>query len=599
MEYVHGKDLRAILKSSRTKNKPMPVDLAVLVISKIASGLDYAHRKRGPNGQPLNLVHRDVSPQNILISYEGEVKLVDFGIAKAATKAHVTQHGALKGKLLYMSPEQAWGRNVDKRSDIFSLGVVLYELLTGRPLFFDENDTEVSILEKVREARITPTREFNSRVPQELEKIVGRALKKNADDRYQSAYEMQKDLDNLFYSESYTATGATLANYVREMFPEESHEGEMKEPVAGKEPVKYVAASVATDVPPAVAKPQPQQPVAQPKPEPVAAKAPEPITSAPEKKAPVAASPVEAPTKQQQSAFRDISAPDIMASSPTRRFPILPVGIIVAIAVAAFAYFMFRSPEQEPTKPVEQAQQAPKAHTLPPSSTSEPAPSPAATTQVETKQPVDEKKAAAAEEEKRLAEQKAEAEKKKKEEEAARRKEEERLKEEQRLAELKKQEEAAEQQQQQQQELQQEDAKVAEVQPTPAPVQETPPPALQEPVVKKEEPKPAEAKPSVNEGDLVEMVTGVTKPEVITRTKPNYPPAALKQKVEGTVVLSLLVTEGGKVGDVKVLRPAGGATGLNEAAIAAVKKWTFRPALKAGKKVKIWVTYPIVFKLQG
>ena len=113
-----------------------------------------------------------------------------------------------------MSPEQAWGKAVDKRSDIFSLGVVLYELLTGRPLFFDENDTEVTILEKVREAKITPTREFNSRVPIELEKIVARALKKNADERYQSAYEMQKDLDNLFYSESYTATGATLAHYV-------------------------------------------------------------------------------------------------------------------------------------------------------------------------------------------------------------------------------------------------------------------------------------------------------------------------------------------------------------------------------------------------
>ncbi|MGH9856754.1 MAG: protein kinase domain-containing protein, partial [Acidobacteriota bacterium] len=164
MEYVNGKDLRAILRSSRAKTKPMPIDLAVLVISKIASALDYAHRKRGSNGQPLNLVHRDVSPQNILISYEGEVKLVDFGIAKAATKAHVTQHGALKGKLLYMSPEQAWGKTVDKRSDIFSLGIVLYELLTGRPLFFDENDTEVTILEKVREAKITPTREFNSRV---------------------------------------------------------------------------------------------------------------------------------------------------------------------------------------------------------------------------------------------------------------------------------------------------------------------------------------------------------------------------------------------------------------------------------------------------
>ncbi|PWT87509.1 MAG: hypothetical protein C5B54_12240, partial [Acidobacteria bacterium] len=141
MEYVHGKDLRAVMKASRQKDKPIPIELAVLITSKISSALDYAHRKRDANGQPLNLVHRDVSPQNILISYEGDVKLVDFGIAKAATKVHVTQHGALKGKLLYMSPEQAWGKSVDRRTDIFSLAVVLYEMLAGRPLFFEDNDT--------------------------------------------------------------------------------------------------------------------------------------------------------------------------------------------------------------------------------------------------------------------------------------------------------------------------------------------------------------------------------------------------------------------------------------------------------------------------
>ena len=325
MEYVHGKDLRGILKSSRTKGKPMSVDLAVLVISKIASALDYAHRKRGSNGQPLNLVHRDVSPQNILISYEGEVKLVDFGIAKAATKAHVTQHGALKGKLLYMSPEQAWGKAVDKRSDIFSLGVVLYELLTGRPLFFGENDTEVTILEKVREARITPTREFNSRVPAELEKIVTRALKKTADDRYQSAYEMQKDLDNLFYSESYTSTGASLANYVRDLFPDESHEGEMKEVIAEKEPAKPVPVPV--EVPVAAAKPQPE-PV-KPKVEPVVVKpAPQPAPQPKEQKAPVAAvseSPATVQISADKGGFRDISVPDIMVPQEAKRFPILPV----------------------------------------------------------------------------------------------------------------------------------------------------------------------------------------------------------------------------------------------------------------------------------
>jgi len=595
MEYVNGKDLRAILRSSRNKTKPMSVDLAVLVISKIASALDYAHRKRGSNGQPLNLVHRDVSPQNILISYEGEVKLVDFGIAKAATKAHVTQHGALKGKLLYMSPEQAWGKTVDKRSDIFSLGVVLYELLTGRPLFFDENDTEVTILEKVREAKITPAREFNSRVPVELEKIVTRALKKNADDRYQSAYEMQKDLDNLFYSEGYTATGPTLAHYVRDLFPDESHEGEMKEAVE-KEPAKPVGASVAADVP-APAPRQEVEPRPQPKPkvvEPVAAKPLDPAASPKEKPVlqPVVTEKPE-PVREQKAAFRDISVPDIMAPRDSRPFPVIPVAIVGAILLAIVAYFLFR-----PTPPPAQTTQAPiatqPATTVPTTATEPPAnaqsPSPAP---VETKQPVDEKKAA---EEKKLAEQQAAEEKKKKEEEAAaKKKEEDKLKEEQQLAQQKKEEPKVEQAP-----VPVEEKKVAEAQPAPVPVQETPQPQP-EPVKetpKKEEPKPVEQAPTVNEGDLVELTSDVTKPEVVNRAKPSYPPAALKQKVEGTVVLSVLVTETGKVGDVKVLRPAGGSTGLNEAAAAAVRKWTFRPAVKAGKKVKVWVTYPIVFRLQ-
>ena len=595
MEYVHGKDLRAILKSSRIRSKAIPVDLAVLVVSKIASALDYAHRKRGSNGQHLNLVHRDVSPQNILISYEGEVKLADFGIAKAATKAHVTQHGALKGKLLYMSPEQAWGKNVDKRSDIFSLGVVLYELLTGRPLFFGENDTEVTILEKVREARITPTREFNSRVPADLEKIVGRALKKNQDDRYQSAYEMQKDLDNLFYSESYTATGATLATYMRELFPDDTQEGDIKETVV--ETSKPVGASVATDLPAPTIKQEPLRPEPQPEVVKPSVAPPAPVI---EKKAPdPEPAPEPAPAAAQK--FRDISVPDMMAPPEHKRFPVLPLGIAAAVLVGVVAYFLFRSdPETSPaaTKQVVAKQQEPKSI---PSSASTTTPEPAAVTPASAPDAAksgEEAKAKAEDEKKLLADQKAEAEKKKKEEEASRKKEEDKLKEEQRLAQLKKEEEARMAQEQA------EATKLAQAQPAPVQVQETAPPQP-EPVKetpKKEEPAPAAAAPAkaaVSEGDLVDLGSDVVKPEIVNRAKPNYPPAAFNRKVEGTVVLSLLVNESGKVAEVKILRPAGGTSGLNEAAVAAVKKWTFKPAVKAGKKVKVWVTYPIVFKIQG
>ena len=137
MEYVDGRDLRGRSSSRRhaTLGVPLPVPLAVYIASKVASALDYAHRRRDAEGHELNIVHRDVSPQNILISYEGDIKLCDFGIAKAASKASKTQSGALKGKIQYMSPEQAWGKPIDRRSDLFSLGVVLHELLTGERLF--------------------------------------------------------------------------------------------------------------------------------------------------------------------------------------------------------------------------------------------------------------------------------------------------------------------------------------------------------------------------------------------------------------------------------------------------------------------------------
>src|SRR5439155_8787101 len=150
MEYVEGRDLRSILQSGHDLGAPLPTPLAVYVASKIAAALDYAHRRRDSEGRELNIVHRDVSPPNILISYEGDIKLCDFGIAKAASKASQTQSGALKGKVQYMSPEQAWGKALDRRSDLFSLGAVLFEMLTEQKLF--RGDSDLTVLEKVRAA---------------------------------------------------------------------------------------------------------------------------------------------------------------------------------------------------------------------------------------------------------------------------------------------------------------------------------------------------------------------------------------------------------------------------------------------------------------
>ena len=198
MEYVDGRDLRAIQQAGRELGVPLPVPLAVYIASKVASALDYAHRRRDAEGHELNIVHRDVSPQNILISYEGDIKLCDFGIAKAASKASKTQSGALKGKIQYMSPEQAWGKPIDRRSDLFSLGVVLHELLTGERLF--HGDTDINILEKVRVAEIAPPSRANPEVPQNLDAVVLKALAREPDDRYANASDLLRDLDSVLYS---------------------------------------------------------------------------------------------------------------------------------------------------------------------------------------------------------------------------------------------------------------------------------------------------------------------------------------------------------------------------------------------------------------
>ncbi|WP_306591614.1 serine/threonine-protein kinase [Geothrix sp. 21YS21S-4] len=192
MEYVNGRDLRTLLRRAREHEVHIPEQVAAFIVMKVAAALDYAHRKRGFDDRELKLVHRDVSPQNILLSSEGAVKLVDFGIAKAATKASHTVSGALKGKLLYMSPEQATGQSLDNRSDVYSLGLVLFELLTRERCF--QADTELGVLEKVRLGRISDLNTLNPEVSQEMAAIVNRALQKGVDHRYPSARFMERDL---------------------------------------------------------------------------------------------------------------------------------------------------------------------------------------------------------------------------------------------------------------------------------------------------------------------------------------------------------------------------------------------------------------------
>ncbi len=222
LEHVHGRDLRGIFDRCRTVGEAMPVAQACFIVMKACEGLDYAHNKRDQSGRELSLVHRDVSPQNVLVSFEGEVKIIDFGIAKAAGKGSKTQAGILKGKFGYMSPEQVRGLPVDRRSDVFSCGIVLYELLTGERLFVGESD--FSTLEKVRNVEILPPSTYNRRIPDELERIVLKALAKDTEDRYQNAIDLHDELQAFVYTAGEFYSRKDLAGWMKKTFGKEIEE---------------------------------------------------------------------------------------------------------------------------------------------------------------------------------------------------------------------------------------------------------------------------------------------------------------------------------------------------------------------------------------
>ncbi len=218
MEFIHGKDLRFIQERMTRERIPMPVSKAAFITYKICEALDYAHTRKDSSGRPLGIVHRDVSPQNVLISYEGEVKICDFGIAKAANRSQKTQAGVLKGKFGYMSPEQVRGLPLDGRSDIFTVGTLLYEMVTLERLFVGESD--FSTLEKVRNADVVPPSAYNREVPEELEDIILRALAKEVEDRFQNTAEFGDALQ-AFLLKSGMVSARDLSSFMRKVFSAE------------------------------------------------------------------------------------------------------------------------------------------------------------------------------------------------------------------------------------------------------------------------------------------------------------------------------------------------------------------------------------------
>ncbi len=218
MEYVEGQDLKRVLDRGARLGTPLSIAQSVQVMIDAGQGLDYAH-KREVDGKPLNIIHRDISPHNMMVSYNGEVKIMDFGIAKAASRSTKTRVGTVKGKCAYMSPEQARGRPLDARSDLFALGVCLWEMLSGKRLFVGESDFET--LNNLLKAEVPSLTEMNPEVPADLDRIVQRSLAKERDDRQRDVAEFVADLRRWFYSTVPDPSAVSLRNSMSELFADE------------------------------------------------------------------------------------------------------------------------------------------------------------------------------------------------------------------------------------------------------------------------------------------------------------------------------------------------------------------------------------------
>jgi serine/threonine protein kinase len=232
MEYVDGVDLKGIMEWRRKINRRIPIAPTLYIITEICKGLSYAHELLNPeNGKPLGIVHRDISPPNVLISKQGEIKVVDFGLAKATSQIETTDPGVVKGKMSYLSPEAARGEEVDHRADIFAVGILLYEMLTGKRLFYGETDYQT--VELVRNAKIPPIKPQNPEVEPELEDVVRKALAKRKEDRFQSANDIQDALAQYSYSRGLKVISRDISDLVRQCLEDRRGQSGEAKPARG------------------------------------------------------------------------------------------------------------------------------------------------------------------------------------------------------------------------------------------------------------------------------------------------------------------------------------------------------------------------------
>jgi TonB family protein len=542
MEYIEGRDLRSILEECRERDVKMPIELALHITNLLASALDYAHKKRDFDNRALGLVHRDVSPQNVLISFDGDVKLCDFGIAKAASKASQTRAGALKGKLQYMSPEQAWGKDIDHRSDLFSLGLVLFEMLTNEKVF--SGTSELSVLEQVRDPIITAPSMKNSDVDSEVDRVIFLALNAEREERYQSAEDLKRDLERIMRKKGWSADRSALVAFLEGL-----DSGSRVSPASVQEEEPKPTAPPPTPSPTPPAKPPLEASAVSPPPD-----TPDHFLTADEDLEAVLSTPqpsIES-VRLEDSAFTRKRA----AAGGDKKRQRMLLGALAVVLVGAGGWFFFG--RKEPESPA-------TARSVPIAVAVTETPTPEATVGLMSEQELIER-----------AREVAAAEITKQEEELRKRLEEE-FPTPTPIPPTPTPTDTP--------------TPLPTDTPTPVPPTPTSPPPTATPI-------PPTPTPSVREGDIVVPGPGVMPPMMIYREPPKYPPAAERMGVSGEVAAEALIGIDGTVEEVRITRVEGRDFGFEKATEEAIYKWRYKPATKKGVKVRVWVTIRVPFRLE-
>ena len=541
MEFIEGRDLRSILNDCSERDVVMPISLALYITTLLASALDYAHKKRDFEDRDLGLVHRDMSPQNVLISFEGDVKLCDFGIAKAASKASQTRSGALKGKLQYMSPEQAWGKDIDYRSDIFSLGLVLYEMLTSEKVF--AGDSELSVLEQVRDPIISAPSVKNTDVDAEIDRIVFLALNADRDERYQSAQDFQRDIEGVLRQHGWSPDRESIAGFLAQIGDDG---GRVATPIAV--PADSAAVSPSQEPPPP---PPPETPIS---PAPMGDGGDGLLTSDEELEHSLSSKP-EPDEAVATLGIEDSGADwadDATGGGNKRLWMLLGLLALAAVAVGGWLIFGDKGPEAPPTS---------RSAAVVPTATPTPGPTEGLLSEEE------------------LIEQAREV--------AA--------------AEILKQEDELRQR------LEEEFPTPTPIPPTATPTDTptpeptdtpTPVPPTETPIPPTETPIPPTPTPSVREGDIVVVGPGVSPPVMIYQEQPKYPPVAERMRATGLVEAEALIGVDGLVEEIRITKVEGGNVGFEKATEEAINKWRYKPATKNGVRVRTWIKIRVPFELR-